>query len=525
MDPLPAFHGSSDGGAAEWPPSPHRLFQAIVAGVSYRQPEFTDALRWLEQVSSPTIIAPATEQGLPYRIAVPNNDLDLVGRAWSKGQKPKKKPSELKTLKPIRPTRLIGDDAVYYLWPVAEGDKGFAEIRESLFASVRSITHLGWGVDMVMAEAFVTTEVDAEKLSGQRWRPTDNGSGSALRVPVCGTLDDLKRKYAAFLRRAGAASFAPVPPLSKFRIVGYANDALPAQVPFAAFELRKADGSGFRPFDPVRNGMRVAAMMRHAASDPALGAALGWSKEDIDRLVLGHGEKRGEKHVPVDGPRLAFVPLPSIESRGRGRSLVVGSVRRAFILGLRGASRKDLRQLSRLLSGQSLIAENTNQPTALLSHIPDSEKMVQNYTRSAATWATVTPVILPGYDDPKKIRRELFPPSDATSTALQPERQRQLLTKLDSRIDFLLRKAIQQAGFSAELARHAELDWSSSGYWPGTDLASRYATPTVLRRFRRLHVRVTWKDENGNALPISGPLCLGGGRFIGMGLFAALPNL
>ena len=119
--------------------------------------------------------------------------------------------------------------------------------------------------------------------------------------------------------------------------------------------------------------MRVAAMMRHAASNPALASSLGWSKEDIDRFVLGHGEKVGNRHIPVDGPRLAFVPLPSIESRGRGRSLVVGSVRRTLVLGLRGSSRDDLRQLSRLLSGQMLVDEGSNQPTALLSQIPPEQ--------------------------------------------------------------------------------------------------------------------------------------------------------
>ena len=324
------FHGRGDGGEPEWPPSPLRLFQALVAAGAARWNErgnlqhAASALQWLEAQPAPVIIGPAGVRGSKYRLYVPDNVGDLVARSWRKGNEASI--ADYRTEKDVQPTRLSGSEAVHYLWPVTEGDEGFAEIRETLLASVRSITHLGWGVDMVVAEASVTTETDAEKLSGQRWRPTDNGSGSALRVPVCGTLDDLKRKYAAFLRRAGAASFAPVPPLSKFRIVGYANDALPAQVPFAAFELRKADGSGFRPFDPVRNGMRVAAMMRHAASDSALGAALGWSKEEIDRLVLGHGEKRGEKHVAVDGPRLAFVPLPSIESRGRGRSLVVGSV-------------------------------------------------------------------------------------------------------------------------------------------------------------------------------------------------------
>ena len=521
------FHGRGDGGEPEWPPSPLRLFQALVAAAAAHWNERGNlqraepALHWLETQPPPVIIGAAGARGSKYRLYVPDNVGDLVARSWRKGNEASI--ADYRTEKDVQPVCLDGGDAVHYVWPQVEGEGQLSKVWDVLPPTVRSITHLGWGIDMVVAEASVIADVEVEKLIGQRWRPTENGNGTALRVPVKGTLENLNRKHQAFLRRARPDSFVPVPPLSKFRIVGYVNDAVPPQIPFAAFSLLQPDARGFRPFDPVRNGMHVAGMMRHAASDPALAASLGWNKDDIDRLVLGHGEKGGGKHSPVDGPRLAFVPLPSIEGRGRGRSLVVGSIRRALVLGLRGASREDLHQLSRQLSGQTLIDEHSKQPAALFSQIPDSEKMVQNYTRCAATWATVTPMILPGYDDPKKIRRELFPPFDATSSSLTPERQHQLLTKLDRRIDHLLRKAIRQAGLSADLAEHAELDWSNSGFWPGTDLASSYATPAVLRRFRRLHVRITWRGVSGKLLPITGPICLGGGKFVGIGVFAALP--
>jgi CRISPR-associated protein Csb2 len=134
----------------------------------------------------------------------------------------------------------------------------------------------------------------------------------------------------------------------------------------------------------------------------------------------------------------------------------------------------------------------------------------------------VTPVVLPGYDDPRKLRRALSPNEDATAGPLDAERQKRLLSTLDRRTEFLIRKAIRQAGFPAELAQYAEIDWNSAGFWPGTDLALRYAIPAALRRFRRLHVRITWKDGSGIALPVQGPLCIGSGRFVGLGLFAPL---
>ena len=42
LDPEPAFHGKRDGGEPEWPPSPLRLFQALVdaAASRWRESQF-----------------------------------------------------------------------------------------------------------------------------------------------------------------------------------------------------------------------------------------------------------------------------------------------------------------------------------------------------------------------------------------------------------------------------------------------------------------------------------------------------
>jgi CRISPR-associated protein Csb2 len=46
--------------------------------------------------------------------------------------------------------------------------------------------------------------------------------------------------------------------------------------------------------------------------------------------------------------------------------------------------------------------------------------------------------------------------------------------------------------------------------------------PEQHRRFRRLHVRITWRSPDGIPIKVSGPICIGGGKFSGLGLFAAL---
>jgi CRISPR-associated protein Csb2 len=112
LDPEPAFHGKRDGSEPEWPPSPLRLFQAIVdaAANRWREPQFAEyakpALEWLQQLRPLEIVAPPHHVGTPFRIAVPNNDLDVWATPISKGNEPKKQPNELKTMKTVQSIRI-----------------------------------------------------------------------------------------------------------------------------------------------------------------------------------------------------------------------------------------------------------------------------------------------------------------------------------------------------------------------------------------------------------------------------------
>ena len=74
------YHGRND-----WPPSPFRLFQALVAGsyggrwVSEPENDKDAAFSWLEGLDPPHIAAPPREKGASASYFVPNNDLDAVG--------------------------------------------------------------------------------------------------------------------------------------------------------------------------------------------------------------------------------------------------------------------------------------------------------------------------------------------------------------------------------------------------------------------------------------------------------------
>jgi CRISPR-associated protein Csb2 len=521
-------HARAEQGEPEWPPSPLRVFQSLTAAAAARWNEReriehgAPALRWLEKQPPPLIIAPrAKPSGVKYRLYVPDNVGDKVAGSWSRGGEASI--ADYRTEKDVRPTH-VPDDAgdLHYLWPCSGPQHDADRHTSVLVGAARSMTHLGWGVDMVAGNACLLTDAETSKLVGERWHPTGDEAGTALRVPVAGTLSALMDKHEAFLNRLRPDGFQPVPPLSLYDAVGYRRSSDPGQLDFAALSLLRPDASGFRIFDAARGGIIVAAMLRHAASSTEIAGALGWSHEKVGAFILGHGESAGEPHRPVNGPRLAFVLLPSIEHRGEDSAEVIGSIRRALIVVVTGRAGDDLKRLTRLLSGAELTMEGQSGPAVLLSQIPRSDNMVRRYTRPAPTWATVTPMILPGYDDPRKLRKKL-------SAKLPPEAQRpgemsqsQLVAKLDRRIDYLIRKAIRQAGYSDELARDAEIDWRPVSFWPGADHAANYRVPDKLRRYRRLHVKLTWRNLLGEGIALQGPLCLGGGRFLGLGLFAPI---
>ncbi|HEY9870486.1 MAG TPA: type I-U CRISPR-associated protein Csb2 [Candidatus Obscuribacterales bacterium] len=528
------FHGRKDRrGAPEWPPSPLRLFQALVAAAVRLESQRLTAggaqstLLWLEaQQTPPRIIAP--QASLPgsngerhgYVLSVPNNAMDIVARAWARGNyvgRGDSDPATHRTMKVVHPVHLLDGETVHYLWPLPDPLSREVTAQADVLTKIANhVAALGWGIDMAVGHAAVLSEEEVNALRGERWLPGREGVEHGLRVPVSGTLDALSKRHERFLKRVRPdRTFDPTPPLpeSAYRRVEYRRATDPSGRPIAAFALLKLDASGFRPFDPVPTGLTLTGMMRHAVTCAARQA--GWPESKINTFVLGHGESEQGTHIPVGPRRFAYLPLPSLEGRGEGNARVVGSIRRVLLTAFADGCDSEMAWARRALSGRDLVDENHGRSVALLSLLPSNEKIVRCYVQPADTWATVTPVVLPGYDDPAHYRKRLKRGTTA-------EEQKRLLERLSERIDALLRKAIVQAGFSQELAAHAELEWRKSGFWPGTDLADRYGVPDHLKRFSRWHVRLRWRDSQKRPITVPGPLCLGGGRYYGIGLFAAM---
>jgi CRISPR-associated protein Csb2 len=516
------FHGQGDGGLREWPPSPLRVFQALVAAAARRNAgelssSARSALTWLEaQPEAPVVIAPVAVEGNGYRLSVPNNAMDIVSKAWARGNESNTgdaNPATHRTMKPVRPV-LLAENAICYLWrlpdPVEDHIRGHLRVLSNIAGGIAA---LGWGLDLAIGHGAVISDGEAEQLPGERWLPGDVAAEGNLRIPVQGTLEDVIRHYEHLLKRVGAKGFVPPPSLSTYRRVEYRRAIDPPPRKFAAFSLLRVDASGFRPFDAARRGLTVAGMMRgvmRAAAEKS-----GWPEAKVASFVLGHAERQNdERHVAVGPRRFAYLPLPTIESRSGRPAAAAGSLRRILATTFAEGCEDEIAWARRAISGQELRDEETRQPAAVLSLIPENDRVVRRYTQPAVIWATVTPVILPGYDDPKHYWRRM-------QRGVGADEQREMLVHLDRRIDGLLRKAILQAGFPKLLADDAEIEWRKAGFWAGTELADRYGAPDHLKRFPRYHVKIQWRAR-GSGVKIGGPICLGGGRFYGLGLFAAV---
>jgi len=509
------FHGRADGSAPEWPPSPMRLFQALVGAAGRREPQgfsqaVTAALEWLEQRPAPVVVAPRARKTIGRRLSVPNNAMDVVARAWTRGSDAED-PRTHRAMKTVRPMWLHGD-CVSFLWELPENAIEVAGHVEHLSILSRNVSSLGWGVDLVVGEATVMKETDVPKLAGEYWSPRASNASTGLRVPVQGSLKDLQKRHKAFVARIGPDGFTAPPPLSHYALEDYRRATDPAPRPFAVFSLIKTESPGFRAFDAARKGLTVAGMMRHVTKTAAKSS--GWEEDKIARFVLGHGEIRNAQHSSAGARRFAYLPLPSIEPRGEGKH-VVGRIRRVMLTTFADETDDELEWARQSLTAQELIDETTGESVALISLLPPSDTVVKQYTTRSSAWVTVTPVVLPGYDDPDHLRRK------SAASGIGAEQQRKLLDRLADRIDGLIRKSIVHAGLPKPLADNVLIEWRKVGFIPGVDRADRYGIPDHLRRFASYHVRLQFLDDRADPIEIPGPLCIGAGRFFGLGLFIA----
>jgi CRISPR-associated protein Csb2 len=328
---------------------------------------------------------------------------------------------------------------------------------------------LGWGIDQVFGRGRVASAAEIAELPGQRWRPWRvhrNGSQS-WRVPAAGFVDDLEKAHRSFVGRIDGRSYRPPVKPIRFDSVHYMRSTvLPARA-FAAFEL--PEGVSFRP----EKTATVAAMLRSRTCRSARDDTHAFPGS-AHAYVAGH-----VKDAEPRAPRFSYLPLPTI-----GHERADGAIRRVLIAEPFGGDGRHAFWAQRRLRNAALRDERGDERGRLLDlWRPQSRSVVTRYVRESQVWSSVTPVVLPGLDDGKQSKAErLF--LKAAAHALLPIEAIESVT---------LRKA---------------------PFWPGAEHPRWYFAPDYLRAFPRWHARVRFRER------IPGPLAIGAGRHVGLGLFA-----
>jgi CRISPR-associated protein Csb2 len=472
-------------GADEWPPAPARVFQALVAGAAQGRhvpDNAARALTLLECLAPPVIAAPAARRGQRVSLFVPNNDLDAVGGDPDRV-------GEVRTKKTVQPHLLESEAPLLYAWPLPEGGgDGLISLADGLY-------QLGRGVDPAWA---VGELLDDEQLAarlrehrGTIHRPMLGDGSNELAVPTASSFVSIVRRFDAALIRLrpsadGRSTNFVQPPKAHFAMVSY--DGTPT---FHLFELRSE-------FEPARSSpwttWRATSLIEHVRDTAvaALSSALPARKADIERVLVGR--KGDGANVGPIAERIRFIPLPSV-----GHEHADQSIRRVLVQVPPGPLAAS--DVLWALSGRPFFDPQTGEVegTTLTAATPD--EMVARYRASARTWRSVTPLAL----------------GSATRRRIEPKRQREEAKSATEReaeeraARHAVAQALRHAGTEATLVR-AHVQREPFGTH-GTR-AERFAEGTRFAKEALWHVEVEFERV------IRGPLVLGDGRFLGLGVMA-----
>lgn len=477
------FHG-----ADEWPPAPARVFQALLAGVARGRQVPDDAARalvLLEGLSPPIIAAPSARRGRRVSMYVPNNDLDAVGGDLGRVD-------EVRTKKTVRPFLFEGPPKFLYAWELPD------ERGEELLQLADGLYQLGRGIDPGWALGEVIDDVDlATRLRSHRGtvhRPSPGDGSTELAVPTTNTFLSLVRRYEGNLARLrsssdGRTDFVQAPK-ANFATVQY--DGTPR---FHLFELQcEAEPTRATPWTASRAASLIERV-RDVAVD-ALSRALPEKVAAIERVLVGR-KRDGADAGPIE-QRIRLIPLPSI-----GHPHADQAIRRLLVQVPQGPL--DERDILWALSGRTLFEPETGELSDTTLAAARSDEMVQRYCGSSQVWRSVTPLAL-GVAPRRRI--EPTRQRDEAKSAAEREREERAARKG-------VAQALRHAGVNASVVRvHVQREPFDAH---GTR-AEHFACGT---RFRK---EVLWHVELGLDRAIQGPLVLGDGRFLGLGVMAPQPR-
>lgn len=480
------YHGWGDN-----PPSPARLFQALVAGVGIGGPlceNERNALDWLEGLSPPVIASPRLIRGQFFKNFVPNNDLDA-----KRGDH--RHIAAIRTGKNIIPLLFDAHVPFLYAWTfeAAENNRRHAS---TICALAKRLYQFGRGVDMAWAcgeELINETALERrlENYPGLVYRPL-NGGGKLLRCPGSGMLDSLLIRYAANAKqfrtmRAGRKIVRSTLPQARFEQIAY--DSPPKRM---IYELRERGARAPFAVWPLEQTEKLVEKLRDSAAK-RLRDALPEKTSDIERVLIGR-KANGDDDGPTT-ERVRIVPLPSI-----GHLHADYGIRRVLVeVPASGPLRID--DVNWAFAGIE-ITDFSDKPLDVTP--AESEDMLQHYgvDNGSRVWRTITPAALP-----ESARRRRIDPERTTQEAKGGTERRGEQERTAGAVVHALRHARLRC-------RPGEIRVQREPFGAHGGRVEAFAPGSRFAKERLWHIEIHF-DE-----PVAGPLVIGDGRFLGLGVMA-----
>ena len=479
------YHGMGD-----WPPAPARLFQALMAGSARGAavpPAMQDALYWLERLPSPVIAAPREFLGRAYTNFVPNNDLDSE---LSKGKTPDlgKAVAAIRVGKRIRPVLFNPETPILYCWFIDNPD-----IRATTICKMaENLYQLGRGIDMAWAEAAVMDANDAEELlfdhAGIVYRPsTGGGTGRhALLCPRSGSAHSLAARFDGMRARfrIGGTNRKPVHVFAQPSKPSLTKVAYNAQPHRLIFDLRGGDTAAFAAFRLAEAG-RLVRDVRDKATD-CLCRMVPEFKEDVERYLIGRGATEADKAM-----RAHIVPIPSI-----GHEHADMMIRRIAVYVPQSCPLK-VDDLAWAFT-QVAWADDSGIVVKELQSA-DDDRMVERFQRRGKRWRSMTPLAL------SAARRQRINLGDGNDYATAASER----VSVEARATAAVRQALRHAGIGTLAVK---IGVQCEPFGRKGMRAEAFAANTRFAKEALWHVEITFAE------PVEGPLVLGDGRYLGLGL-------
>lgn len=472
------YHGQADrfGDEDGWPPSPGRLFQALVAGAARGatiRREDRCALEWLEQLGPPLIAAPAIRRGRTVTRFVPNNDLDSVGGNPARV-------GEIRVRKQWRPCFFDPEVSILYVWNI---DSGTVEAARICSIAAR-LYQLGRGIDMAWASGQVLDEDEAgATLASHPGVLRTPGGAGMTATPHTGTLASLTHRYQRKRDRLTTVSegrktrqLFTQPPKTSFAHTGYDKPARRLH-----FEMRASE-RGFAPQSlasavPLLTGLRDAAARRLADSIPDMA-------QSFERLIVGKGA--GPRDL---AQRIRLVPVPSIGTEHTDPSI------RRIMVEIPADCPIRIDDLRWAFAGLPAYDPQTGESWGTRLVSTEDARMAKRFAESARKFRSITPVALTGAS------RRRMEPADRKSAG---ERDREERCAAGGIV-----QALRHAGIRA---RPTDIRVQREPFLRRGVRAEYFAAGSRFSKHSLWHVQLQFHET------ISGPLVIGNGRFCGLGL-------